>query len=265
MNLTNPIQTVKRHHPSQNGVELYLDNPHGSIPPFRAVLTKPVILSIANYLFLSFIDMAVFTLQPVFLATPIHLGGLGLSPPAIGSYLGTFGLLCGAAQGLLFSKAVNFFGLKRLFLVSLSCFIPLFALFPIISYLVRECGRSPVVWTLVASQLLLTCITEFTFGEHPLLNPRRRSSYDSCCTCLGCVFIYMTSSVANPRALGSVNGISQTAASLARAVGPAMATTLFAYTLQNDWLGGLGVYVVFITISSCAYAVPSGQKINSPI
>ena len=65
--------------------------------------------------------------------------------------------------------------------------------------------------------------------------------------------MYMTSSADNPRALGSVNGIAQTAASLARAVGPAISTTLFAYTLQNDWLGGLGIYVVFVTISLCVF------------
>ena len=210
-------------------------------------------LSITNYLFLSFTDMAFFTLQPVFLATPIHLGGLGLSPPEIGSYLGTFGLLNGTAQGLLFSKAVRSFGLKRLFLISLFCFIPMFALFPIISRLVRECERSPTVWTLVVSQLLLACVAEFAFGRRPLLNSRQRGSYGPCCTFLGCVFMYVTSSVDNPRALGSVNGIGQTAGSLARAAGPAVSTTLFAYTLQNDWLGGLGVYVFFITISSCAF------------
>lgn len=51
------------------------------------------------------------------------------------------------------------------------------------------------------------------------------------------------------RALGSVHGVGQTGASLARALGPAMSTSLFAFTLQNDWMGGLGVYVVLITIS----------------
>lgn len=77
---------------------------------------------------------------------------------------------------------------------------------------------------------------------------------------LGCTFIYITSSVESPRALGSVHGIGQTTASLARALGPAMATSLFAYTLQNDWLGGLGVYVVLVALSLCslplAYKLP---------
>jgi hypothetical protein len=174
-------------------------------------------LSIANYLFLAFVDMSFFTLQPLFFATPIHLGGLGLSPPMIGSYLGIFGLLSGTAQALFFSKAVRFFGLKRLFLISLSCFIPMFALFPAISHLVREGGRSPAVWTLVASQLLLNCVTESAFGRClslELLSPK----FTLFSSAPGCVFMYMTSSVDSPRALGSVNGIAQTGC-LARAGG----------------------------------------------
>jgi len=57
--------------------------------------------------------------------------------------------------------------------------------------------------------------------------------------------------VETPRVLGSVRGIGQTGASLTRALGPAVATSLFAFTLENDWLGGLGVYIVLITIALC--------------
>ena len=244
---------MKGYYPSQNGGGLYSDNAHGSVPSFRAVLTKPVILSVTNYFFLAFVDTAFFTLRPVFFATPIHLGGLGLSPPVIGSYLGVFGSLSGAAQALLFPKAVRFFGLKKLFLISLSCLIPLFALFPIMSHVVRERGRSPAVWILAASQLLASCVVEFAIGKCMLLSSHQQGSCCPCYACPGCVFMYMTASVDNPRALGSVNGIAQTAASLARAVGPALATSLFAYTLQNDWLNGLGIYVVFIAISLCVF------------
>ena len=242
MSLIIPIQTVKGSRPSQDGGELCTGNAHGSVPPFRDALTKPVMLSIANYLLLAFIDMSFIGLQPLFFATPIHLGGLGLPPPTIGSYLGIFGLLSGTAQALFFSRAVRFFGLKRLLLTSLSCFVPLFALFPIINNLAREWGRSPAVWSLVASQLLLNCATEFSFGRCPLLNPRQHGSHGSRSICPGCVFMYTRTSVHNPRALGSVNDVAQTTASLARAMGPVMANYLFAYTLQNDWLGGLGVY-----------------------
>ena len=31
-----------------------------------------------------------------------------------------------------------------------------------------------------------------------------------------------------------------------------MISSLFAYTLQSGWLGGLGVYIVFMTIALCS-------------
>ena len=147
-------------------------------------------LSIANYLFLAFIDMAFLSLQPLFFATPVDLGGLGLPPPTIGLYLGIFGLLSGTVQALFFSKAVRIFGLKKLFIMGLFCFIPLFALFPVISLLAREWGLSPAVWTLVASQLLLSCVTGFSYGRCPLPNPRHTTytvpvmSVQAACSCI---------------------------------------------------------------------------------
>jgi len=73
----------------------------------------------------------------------------------------------------------------------------------------------------------------------------------------------MTSSVESSRVLGSVHGIGQTGASLTRAVGPVVATSLFAFTLENNWMGGFGVYVALIVISLCgmplAYQLPEKE------
>ena len=71
-------------------------------------------------------------------------------------------------------------------------------------------------------------------------------------TSLGCVFIFVTGAAPNKRSLGATNGIAQLAASIVRAIGPAAATSLFALSLDCDWVGGYGVYV-FFTILSCAF------------
>jgi hypothetical protein len=170
---------VKRHRPLRDGGEPYPDPVHQPVPPLRAVLTRPVVLSIANCFLLSFTDMALRCLQPLFFATPVHLGGMGLQPPTIGLCLGIFGLLDGAVQGLFFAKVIRRVGLKRLFLLSLSCFVPLFGLFPIINHFARAWGRSPVVWALVVFHLLLNCVTEMAFGRGPLLDSRQRNSHGS--------------------------------------------------------------------------------------
>ena len=219
-----------------------------------------MVLSIAGYLFPAFIDTALLALHPLFLSTPIHLGGLGMSPPQIGLCLGIFGILDGIVQGVFFAKLIRRIGLKRLFLLSLFSFIPLFSMFPVINHFAREWGRSPAVWALVIFQLMINCVTEMSFGTCASSNSRQHDSHRSCRIYSGCAFMYITSSVKNPRTLGSVHGIGQTGAALVRTISPAMTTSLFAYTLQNDWLGGLGVYIVLIAISSSglrlAYKLP---------
>lgn len=141
---------------------------HEPVPPLRAILTEPVVLSIANYLLLAFVDISLRALHPLFFATPIHLGGLGMSPPAIGLCLGIFGILDGTVQGVFFARVIRRVGLKRLFLLSLFCFIPLFAMFPVINHFAREWGHSRAVWALVVFQLMINCVTDMGFGGCPL-------------------------------------------------------------------------------------------------
>lgn len=54
--------------------------------------------------------------------------------------------------------------------------------------------------------------------------------------------------------MGATNGLSQTLISLMRAIGPASATSLFAFTVEKNLLDGLLVYAVFIAITSVALA-----------
>jgi len=223
-------ETVTRLHPVQDGGEAHPDHTQEPVPPLRAILTGPVVLCVANYFWISFLDIALRALQPLFFATPISLGGLGMSPAMIGLCLGILGSLDAVAQGLFFAKILRRLGLKRLYLISLFCFIPLSATFPVINHFAWELGLSSTVWAFILLQFMFSCVADMSYG---------------------CVFLYITSSTQNPRALGTVHGIGQTTASFARAVGPAISTSLFSYTLQHNWLGGLGVYVVLVMLPLC--------------
>ena len=66
-----------------------------------------------------------------------------------------------------------------------------------------------------------------------LLSLRQVNSHRSRCAYPGCVFLYVTSSVESPRALGSVHGIGQTTASLVRAVGRNIPLRVH----DTEWLG----------------------------
>lgn len=158
---------MRRDNPSQDEDPDYV---HEHVPPLKAILTEPVVLSISSHIWLSFVDMAFRALQPLFYATPIHLGGLGMLPATIGVFLGGFGLLNGIVQALFFAKLVRRVGLRRIFLTCVFCFVPLFAMFPVISHFAREWGLSPAVRCLAVFQLAISCVTGMCFGTYSWLN-----------------------------------------------------------------------------------------------
>ncbi|KIL59877.1 hypothetical protein M378DRAFT_965882 [Amanita muscaria Koide BX008] len=80
--------------------------------PLRSLLIWRVIIAGANYASLSLIDIAFRAIQPVFFSTPIELGGLGLSPAAIGNVLSIFGLLAGIFELFFFTRIVDRLGAK---------------------------------------------------------------------------------------------------------------------------------------------------------
>jgi hypothetical protein len=61
--------------------------------------------------------------------------------------------------------------------------------------------------------------------------------------------MFITASAPTNAVLGAINGLSQTSVSTARAVGPALATSLFALSKERDLLGGNAVYVVLIMLT----------------
>ena len=64
--------------------------------------------------------------------------------------------------------------------------------------------------------------------------------------------MFITASAPNKHSLGATNGLSQMTVSIARAIGPAMSTSLFSFSVENNILGGYGVYVVFAILSFLA-------------
>ncbi|EMD34052.1 hypothetical protein CERSUDRAFT_117561 [Gelatoporia subvermispora B] len=195
----------------------------------RSLLVRPVLVSVANYGALALLDIAYLALLPLFLATPIEFGGLGMNPATIGTVLGSFGLMNGSFQALFFAKFVDRWGPKRVFMAGMTSFIPLFILPPIINMVARRDGITALVWTLLAVQLFIGIIMDMSFG---------------------CIFMFITSAAPNKQSLGATNGIAQLAASIIRTIGPASATSLFALSVEHGWLGGYAVYGIFIVISA---------------
>ncbi|KAG2751110.1 MFS general substrate transporter [Suillus brevipes Sb2] len=133
--------------------------------PLRSLLTPTVVVPITNYAMLAFLDVSFRALLPLFLSTPTYLGGLGFTPSSIGSWLAFFGIADGVFQGSFFAKIVDRLGPKRLFCISVSCFVPVMLMFPIMSWLVSARGEvdHAVALTLFC-QLVLVVVWDMAFG-----------------------------------------------------------------------------------------------------
>ena len=62
--------------------------------------------------------------------------------------------------------------------------------------------------------------------------------------------MFITGAAPNKQSLGSVNGLSQSLTSIARAIGPASTTALFALSKEYNVLGGNLVYVILAMLAT---------------
>ena len=134
------------------------------MPIHLLMKTYSVMLPIVNYAALALVDIGFSALIPLFYATPIEIGGLGLSPSIIGAYLAISGLLNGFFQILFVGKLINRFGEKKIFCTAVMAYFPLIAFFPIMSWVAQSQHKvCPMVWTLIILQRLFAIITNMAY------------------------------------------------------------------------------------------------------
>jgi hypothetical protein len=162
---TNPsVATV----PRQNAktVQNFDDDcPQAERPlPLRSLLTPRVLIASGNYASLSLVDIAFRAIQPVFLSTPINLGGLGLPLSSIGIVLSGQGILNGIFQYFFFAQIHDRWGSKMTFIAGISTAIPAFVMFPVANALARTQGYSIAVWAAIALQTISGISFGLSFG-----------------------------------------------------------------------------------------------------
>ncbi|KAH9039475.1 MFS general substrate transporter [Lactarius deliciosus] len=208
--------------------------------PLRALLTRPVVISIANYGMIALLNMSGGALIPLVWSTSVEFGGLGMSPASIGSWMALYGFMNGTFQFVAFPRVVGRFGPRRVFIASILFFFPVYMMFPIENLALRHSSRgmNPAVGLLLMLHFLGSSLSDMGFSA---------------------IFMYL-SSAAPKRSLGATNGIAQTVVSVQRTVGPAAAASLFAFSLNNNILGGNFAYVVLL----CFVWVALGVAVQLP-
>ena len=99
--------------------------------PLRALLTRPVIVSVANYGVIALLDMTAGTLISFIWSTPVKFGGLSMSPASIGLWTAGYGFMNCVFQFVAFPGMVRRFGPRLVFIASILCFFPIYIMFPL--------------------------------------------------------------------------------------------------------------------------------------
>lgn len=234
----------------------------------RSLLTKRVIMAAGNYALLSLIEIAFRAIQPVFLSTPVALGGLDLSPSVIGTLLSISGVLNAIFQVFFSAKVIGHWGTKKTYLVALVFALLSFASFPILSLLVWKGGMSRLVWALVTVHTVVPIGMNMGYGMLVLTSSSGGVAQETVSfTPAGAIFIYVTAASPNRASLGATNGLSQVgypykfferegtdawgnqmSVSVFRAIGPAVANSLYSISLAKGYMGGFMVYYVLVVI-----------------
>ena len=159
---------VNSHFPQVGEGEL-LDGPAKDTDkplPLCALLTRPVVVSVANYGVMGLLDVIAGALIPLIWSTSVEFGGLGMSPASIGLWMAGCGFINGIIKFVTFPPIVKHFGLRRVFIASIFSFFPVFIIFPFENLALRYSS-------LLAARLLMTlqvsalCFSDMGFSMFP--------------------------------------------------------------------------------------------------
>lgn len=213
-------------------------------PPFRSLLTGPLLIPLINHSFFSFLDQVHQVLLPLMLSSSIPLGGLGFDPFIIGMIMGTWGIFNAIFQVLAFAHVVKWLGPRKAYIACFACFLSTFTWYPVMSLLAKRTGCvDGKVWFVLALQLFLHCFAYMSYG---------------CCQ------LFVLDAASGQASLGAVNGLAQMLSAVVRTIAPTLASSLFSVSLQRQLVGGYMVYLVIVGIAlagvSTSFLLPMRLK-----
>ncbi|KIO23296.1 hypothetical protein M407DRAFT_78253 [Tulasnella calospora MUT 4182] len=195
---------------------------------------------IASGFFLAFFAIGFDPLFALWNYTPVALGGLGREPYEIGLLLSTAAVVGMLLNGFVFHRLEQRFGSLTLFVTGISLWSINFAAMPIISAIVRTSGvssdfagstRVSGLWFATLGLLLVEKMASLAYPAYILI---------------------VRAAAPGSGSVGAVFGLAQTAGSLGKCISPALMSSLFAFSIEKQVLGGQFVWVVLLGITYLA-------------
>ncbi|KAG8847042.1 hypothetical protein FRB96_001692 [Tulasnella sp. 330] len=215
----------------------FVDEGNNSPPSAIKLLSiRQVQLVVTVGFFLSFSSTAWETVFILFAYTPISFGGLERNPAQIGTLLSSTGLLGIFVALVGFPTLQNRFGTMPLYRACMALWIAVYILFPITSV--------PARWTLLDKGHDPSALGLVWTGVILILGTGRLASMG-----FPANMIMVKAAAPNKQSLGATFGLSQSVACIARAAGPAFVSSLFAFSVNRQVLGGQLVWLVMTCIA----------------
>lgn len=209
--------------------------PAGSQPSIRSLFWDPVVISVIRTYFMLCMNGTSLDVLFVLLAyTAIKLGGLSLDPVEIGSALAFGGFIAAVMQPFAFPALTKRFKLATLYPCFMALYPISFLLLPLLNVIARrnlvegtDDQITPrgltALWTCIAALLLMTRIAGMSYASN---------------------MIFLKHAAPSKEALGSTFGVGQTVAAIGRGIGPSLASSLFAVTVEHNLLNGWFVWII---------------------
>ncbi|KAK0522764.1 hypothetical protein OC834_006150 [Tilletia horrida] len=204
-------------------------------PSVRSLLSKDRFRVLSSQMLLNYLNISYIALLPLMCYEPPRDGGAGFSKADIGNLLALNGVITILVQLLLFPPMEKRLGGPRNVIQRVLLLLPfVYLLFPMTNLAARAGGKK---WAWIVFLLILPCKTISNTGA-------------------ASATLLVINSAPHPGALGTLNGLSQTLASLSRAFGPLVSTSLFAFSVSHpNVLGGNLVWLVMAALSFVCWAL----------
>ena len=230
-------------------------SPHKIPLSFHELLIAPVLLACRSYASFTILNISFCTVLPVYLATPINMGGLGLDPPTIRTILALM-VLGGILQLLFFAPLHNRLGRKTLFLAMISLFIPIAALFPTMNHVTQVYGMTHLAWFLISLQIFFfACAVQVSRSVSYPQYPGLAQSGSNLILFSGATYIYINASALNHTSVGATIGLLQLLMSVMSTVGPSAINSAFALGIQKQVMGGYFAYWLMVGMAAISLAI----------
>ena len=148
------------------------------------------------------------------------------------------------------------FGVKGVYMMGITAGVPCFCLFPIIGHLARNAieysgGLGIGVWVAIGLQVVMAVLVSMCYSASASDGLNHRRIQCSHLPNLGAVFVFIAAAAPNKASLGATNGLAQLSVSIVRAIGPALASSMYSLSIDEDhhYMHGGLVYYVTVALS----------------